>query len=69
MDENSRESLLQKKREYSRKMRSQSAGKQPAPAQLKSIEQSDIEYDGALFEPTNCVSDEGVSCFYVFGKL
>jgi hypothetical protein len=63
MDENSRESLLQKKREYSR------AGKQPAPAQLKSIEQSDIEYDGALFEPTNCVSDEGVSCFYVFGKL
>jgi hypothetical protein len=67
MDENSRESLLQKKREYSRKMRSQSAGKQPA--QPKAIEQSDIEYDGALFEPSNYVSDEGVSCFYVFDKL
>ncbi|CAD6261457.1 unnamed protein product [Miscanthus lutarioriparius] len=37
-------------------MRSQSAGKQPA--QLRSIEQTDIEFDSALFEPTNNESDE-----------
>jgi hypothetical protein len=56
-----------KKREYSRKMRSQSAGKQPD--QPRSIEQTDIEFDSALFEPTNNESDEGVSYFYVFSKL
>ena len=67
MDDNSKEILLQKKREYSRKMRSQLVGKQPA--QSRSIEQSDIEYDSALFEPTNNESDEGVSYFYVFGEL
>jgi hypothetical protein len=64
MDDNSKENLLQKKREYSRKMGSQSAGKQPD--QPRSIEQTDIEFDSALFEPTNNESDEGVSYFYVF---
>jgi hypothetical protein len=67
MDDNSKENLLQKKREYSRKMRSQSAGKQPD--QPRSIEQTDIEFDSALLEPTNNESDEGVSYFYVFSKL
>jgi len=67
MDDNSKEKLLQKKRECSRKMRSQSAGKQPA--QPRSIEQTDIEFDSALFEPTNNESDEGVSYFYIFSTL
>ena len=45
----------------------QSAGKQPT--QPRSIEQTDIEFDSALFEPTNNESDEGVSYFYIFSKL
>ncbi|OQU82809.1 hypothetical protein SORBI_3005G023301, partial [Sorghum bicolor] len=55
MDDNSKEILLQKKREYSRNMRSHSAGKQAAQPL---IEHSDIEFDSALFEPTNNESDD-----------
>jgi len=56
MDDNNKEIMLQKKRKYSRNMRSQSAGKQPA--QPKSIEQSDIEFDSVVFEPTTNESDD-----------
>ena len=66
MDDNSKEILLQKKREYSRNMRSHSAGKQAAQPL---IEHSDIEFDSALFEPTNNESDDGVSYFYILSKL
>ena len=47
-------------------MRSHSAGKQAAQP---IIEHSDIEFDSALFEPTNNESDEGVSYFYILSKL
>ena len=72
MDQNSNENLLQRMRDYSAKKRSQSVSvleketMHIKPAQPRSMEQSDIEYDSALFEPTNNESDQGVFFFYVF---
>ena len=71
MDQNSNENILQRMRDYSAKKRSQSVSvleketMHIKPAQ-STIEQSDIEYDSALFEPTNNESDQGVFFFYVY---
>ena len=62
MNEHGKENMLQRKRDYKKKMRTQSAG-DLAKETLHTV-QNDIEYDGALFEPINNQSDEGVFIFF-----
>ncbi|CAD6212635.1 unnamed protein product [Miscanthus lutarioriparius] len=56
MNEHDKENMLQRKRDYKKKMRTQSAG-DLAKETLHTV-QNDIEYDGALFEPITNQSDE-----------
>jgi len=66
MNEHDKENMLQRKRDYKKKMRTQSAG-DLAKETLHTV-QNDIEYDGALFEPINNQSDEGVFIFFFSNK-
>jgi len=66
MDEHNKENMLQRNRDYKKKMRTQSAG-DLAKETLHTV-QNDIEYDGALFEPINNQSDEGVFIFFFSNK-
>lgn len=64
MDEHSKEKMLQRNRDYKKKMRIQSVG--VLVKETLNIGQNDIEYDSALFEPINNQSDEGVFFFFVY---
>jgi len=66
MNDHDKENMLQRKRDYKKKMRTQSAG-DLAKETLHTV-QNDIEYDGALFEPINNQSDEGVFIFFFSTK-
>jgi hypothetical protein len=66
MDEHSKENMLQRSRDYKKKMRTQSDS-DLARETLHTI-QNDIEYDGAFFEPINNQSDEGVFIFFFSNK-
>jgi len=66
MNEHGKENMLQRKRDYKKKMRTQSAG-DLAKETVYTV-QNDIEYDGALFEPINNQSDEGVFIFFFSTK-
>ena len=62
MNEHNKENMLQRNRDYKKKMRTQSAG-DLAKETLHTV-QNDIEYDGALFEPINNQSDQGLFIFF-----
>ena len=62
MNDHDKENMLQRKRDYKKKMRTQSAG-DLAKETLHTV-QNDIEYDGALFEPINNQSDQGLFIFF-----
>jgi len=66
MNEHNKENMLQRNRDYKKKMRTQSAG-DLAKETLHTV-QNDIEYDGALFEPINNQSDEGAFIFFFSNK-
>jgi hypothetical protein len=66
MDEHSKENMLQRNRDYEKKMRTQSAG--DLANEILHTVQNDIEYDGALFEPINNQFDEGVFIFLFFSN-
>ena len=66
MNDHDKENMLQRNRDYKKKMRTQSAG-DLAKETLHTV-QNDIEYDGALFEPINNQSDQCVFIFFFSNK-